>query len=107
MSDVGQNARNERNAQHTQHEQHAQNEQQAQNEQHGQNARNGQRSIIGPRTGPIVWGALILVFCGYVLQRTFGDGRVDSATWATAAVIGVGALLLVVGAAVILRDRRR
>jgi hypothetical protein len=49
----------------------------------------------GPRTGPIVWGALILAFCG-----------LDTAWWITATVIGLGVLLLVVGGAILLRGRR-
>ncbi|MFV0434465.1 MAG: hypothetical protein ACK5LO_10845 [Leucobacter sp.] len=60
----------------------------------------------GTRTGPIVWGALILAFCGYVAQRLFGEGGVDTTWWITATVIGLGALLLVVGLGVLIRGRR-
>ncbi|QIK63995.1 hypothetical protein G7068_12895 [Leucobacter viscericola] len=60
-----------------------------------------------PRTGPIVWGALILAFCGYVAQRTLYPGLPDATTWITATVIGLGLLLLGVGTAVLLRNRRR
>lgn len=60
-----------------------------------------------PRTGPIVWGALILVFCGYVTQRAFGSGSLDGDAWVIATLLGLGALLLAVGAAVIMRNRRR
>lgn len=59
-----------------------------------------------PRTGPIVWGALILAFCGYAAQRAFGGGELDTAAWITATVIGLGVLLLGVGTAVIVRNRR-
>lgn len=59
-----------------------------------------------PRTGPIVWGALILAFCGYAAQRAFGGGELDTAAWITATVIGLGVLLLGVGTAVIIRNRR-
>ncbi|WP_449283073.1 hypothetical protein [Leucobacter sp.] len=59
----------------------------------------------GPRTGPIVWGALILAFCGYAAQRAFGPGGMDTAWWITATVIGLGLLLLVVGVAVAVRNR--
>ncbi|MEJ6488257.1 hypothetical protein PQI23_00785 [Leucobacter sp. USCH14] len=59
-----------------------------------------------PRTGPIVWGALILVFCGYVSQQVLGGGGLDAAGWITATVIGLGVLLLGVGFAVLMRSRR-
>ena len=59
-----------------------------------------------PRTGPIVWGALILVFCGYISQQVFGSDGLDTAGWITATVIGLGVLLLGVGFAVLIRSRR-
>lgn len=68
--------------------------------------RAAQTMKAGPRTGPIVWGALILAFCGYAAQRAFGDGELDTAAWITATVIGLGVLLLGVGTAVIIRNRR-
>lgn len=61
----------------------------------------------GPRTGPIVWGALILGFCGYVIQRTLAPGNIDTTTWITAVTIGLGILLLGVGVAVLIRNRHR
>ncbi|WP_125098738.1 hypothetical protein [Leucobacter chromiireducens] len=60
-----------------------------------------------PRTSPIVWGALILAFCGYIAQRLLGTGGIDLATWVATITIGLGVLLLGVGAAVLLRNRRR
>lgn len=65
------------------------------------------RQQARPRTGPIVWGALILAFCGYVAQRTLYPGQPDATTWITATVIGLGLLLLGVGTAVLIRNRRR
>ncbi|MFC5339097.1 hypothetical protein [Leucobacter denitrificans] len=59
-----------------------------------------------PRTSPIVWGSLILVFCAYVFVRTEG-WSVDTTTWLITTIIGVGALLLVVGIAVLLRNSRQ
>lgn len=59
-----------------------------------------------PRTGPIVWGALILVFCGYVSQQVLGGGGLDAAGWITATTIGLGVLLLGVGFGVLIRSRR-
>ena len=59
-----------------------------------------------PRTGPIVWGALILVFCGYISQQVLGGGGLDAAGWITATIIGLGVLLLGVGFAVLIRGRR-
>lgn len=61
----------------------------------------------GPRTGPIVWGALILVFCGYIAQQAFGGNGLDTAGWIAATVIGLGVLLLGVGIAVLIRNARR
>lgn len=59
-----------------------------------------------PLTGPIVWGALFLVACAYFVQRALAPGVVDAAGWITATVIGLGVLLLVVGVAVVIRNRR-
>jgi len=59
-----------------------------------------------PRTGPIIWGALILAFCVYVAQRSLAPNTLDTTTWLIAGVIGLGALLLVVGVAVLLRGAR-
>ena len=61
----------------------------------------------GPRSSPIVWGALILAFCGYVVQRTLAPGNLDTTTWITTVTIGLGVLLLGVGAAVLIRNQRR
>lgn len=61
----------------------------------------------GPRTGPIVWGALILIFCGYIAQQAFGGNGLDTAGWIAATVIGLGVLLLGVGIAVLIRNARR
>lgn len=60
-----------------------------------------------PRSSPIVWGALILAFCGYIAQRLLGTGGLDLATWVAAITIGLGVLLLGVGAAVLIRNRRQ
>lgn len=60
-----------------------------------------------PRTGPIVWGALILAFCVYIAQRTVSPGAVDTAAWVVATVIGLGLLLLGVAVAVLVRGGRR
>lgn len=63
-------------------------------------------SLPGPRTGPIIWGAMIIAFCGYVAQRVFGGPGPDGSWWLIASVLGLGVLLLGVGIAVILRNRR-
>ena len=59
-----------------------------------------------PRTGPIVWGALFLVFCAYVVQRELAPGAVDTAVWIAITVIGLGVLLLAVGIAVVIRGAK-
>lgn len=58
-----------------------------------------------PRTSPIVWGALILVFCAYVAVRAAG-GSIDLTAWLITTILGLGALLLVVGVAVLVRTSR-
>lgn len=60
----------------------------------------------GASTGTIVWGVLILAFCAVVLQQSLAPGTVDPGLWVTGVVLGLGALLLVVAVAVILRGRR-
>lgn len=60
---------------------------------------------LRPRTGPIVWGALVLVFCAYVASRSLG-GSVDAAAWIITTIIGLGVLLLAVGIAVLVRGSR-
>ncbi len=60
----------------------------------------------GPRTGPIVWGVLILAFCAYILQRTIAPGTVNGAVWITGTLFGLGALLLGVGIAIVVRNAR-
>ena len=62
---------------------------------------------LRPRTGPIVWGCLILSFCAYAAQRVLLPGEVDVALWVTATVLGLGALLLGVGIAIAIRSANR
>lgn len=56
-----------------------------------------------PRTGPIIWGALLLAFCAWVGQRTLFPDTVAPEMWITAVVLGLGLLLLTVGVMVALR----
>lgn len=70
-------------------------------------ARTKARPQTRPRTGPIVWGALILAFCGYVAQLTLAPGNIDATTWIIVTIIGLGILLLGVGATVLIRNRGR
>lgn len=58
-----------------------------------------------PRTSAIVWGTLILVFCAFVASREMG-GTVDPTVWIIGAILGIGALLLIVGIAIVLRGPR-
>lgn len=60
---------------------------------------------LSPRSGPIVAGTLVLVFCAYVVVQTLG-GRVDATTWIIGTILGLGALLLLVGIAVLTRGSR-
>lgn len=63
------------------------------------------RTSLRTRTSPIVWGALILVFCAYVAVRTMGVA-VDPTAWLITTITGLGALLLIVGIAVLVRGQR-
>ena len=65
----------------------------------------GRVERLRPRTGPIVWGALVLAFCAYIAARSLG-GAVDATTWIITTIIGLGALLLCVGIAVLVRGSR-
>lgn len=58
------------------------------------------------RTGPIVWGALFLTFCAWIAQRAFFPDAIAPELWITFTAIGLGVILLGVGIAVGLRDRR-
>jgi hypothetical protein len=62
---------------------------------------------LRPRTGPIVWGCLILAFCAYIVQRVYAPDTVDTAFWITGTVFGLGAVLLGVGIAILARNARR
>ena len=62
---------------------------------------------LRPRTGPIVWGALVLAFCIYIAQRSFAPATVDTTAWLISGVIGLGVLLLIVGLVVLVRGSRR
>lgn len=59
------------------------------------------------RTGPIVWGAIVLAFCLYVATQTFAPGSLDATTFIIVSIIGLGLLLLLVGIAVLVRNSRR
>ena len=61
---------------------------------------------LQPRSGPIVAGVLVLIVCAFVVVKNLG-GSIDVTTWVIATVIGLGALLLAVGIAVLVRDARR
>ncbi|KKI22639.1 MULTISPECIES: hypothetical protein [unclassified Leucobacter] len=58
------------------------------------------------RTGPIVWGSLILAFCAFVVQMSLAPGTVDPAVWISGTVLGLGVLLLGVSAGILARNAR-
>ena len=62
---------------------------------------------LRPRTGPIVWGVLVLAFCAFTSFQTIAPNRVDGTTFVIAAMIGIGLLLLAVGTAVVVRSARQ
>lgn len=59
-----------------------------------------------PRSGPIVWGVLILAFCAWVAQRAFSPETIDPQIWLIGLAIGLGMLLLGVGALIAVRERK-
>lgn len=61
----------------------------------------------GPRTWPIVWGAMVLAFCAYLVFQLVAPGVVTGTVFFIFAVIGLGVLLLGVGIAVVVRQTRR
>ncbi len=61
---------------------------------------------LRPRTGPIVWGTLFLMFVAFVAQRVFFPGYIPPVAWVTLTVIGIGVMLLVVGVVIVLRNGR-
>lgn len=62
---------------------------------------------LRPRSGPIVWGVIVLAFCVYTAFQAISPGSIDGTTFVIAATIALGLLLLAVGAAVIVRSSRR
>lgn len=61
---------------------------------------------LRPKTGPIVWGVLVLAFCVYTASQTVAPGSVNGTTFVIAATITLGVLLLAIGAAVIVRSSK-
>lgn len=61
---------------------------------------------LRPKIGPIVWGVLVLAFCAYTASQVVAPGNVDGTTFVIAATISLGVLLLVIGAAVIIRGAK-
>lgn len=59
-----------------------------------------------PRSGPIIWGVLVLAFCAYTAFQAVAPGTVDGTSFVIAATISLGLLLLAVGVAVIARSSR-
>ncbi|WP_217133375.1 hypothetical protein [Leucobacter chinensis] len=59
-----------------------------------------------PRSGPIVWGTLMLAFCAWVTQRALFPDIVQTGLWIALTVLGLGALLLIVGVSVAMRGKR-
>lgn len=73
-------------------------------------ARPAEAQTRGPRpvrSGPIVWGALVLVACAFVAQQVLAPGTLDATAWVTAIVLGLGVLLLVAGIAAVVKQSRR
>ena len=73
-------------------------------------ARTPEPAPRGPRpvrSGPIVWGAIVLVACAFVAQQVLAPGTLDATAWVTALVLGLGVLLLVAGVAAVVKQSRR
>lgn len=65
-----------------------------------------QRHRFSPRPSPIIWGVLILAFCGYLSQRRFGPSATEPEIWAIGGILAVGVLLLTIAAVVLIRNRK-
>lgn len=66
-------------------------------------------AATGPRrplTGTIIWGSLILAFCGFITQRILAPDTVQPAVWVTAVVLFLGVALVGAGIAAIVRQAR-
>lgn len=61
---------------------------------------------LRPKTGPIVWGVLVLAFCVYTAFQAVAPGSVNGTTFVIAVTITLGVLLLAIGAAVIVRSSK-
>ena len=78
---------------------------------HNSNNNNGNSNsnapqLRRPRTGTIVWGVLVLAFCAYMAFQIMAPGSVDGTAFVIAGTIGLGVILLAVGAVVIVRSAR-
>lgn len=58
------------------------------------------------RTGPIVWGLIVLAICGFLAHQILAGGAVDSTVWLIGLVLVLGVLLLVIGVTVLVRQRK-
>lgn len=58
------------------------------------------------RSGPIVWGVVVLTFCAFVAQLIVSPAAVSPWAWITGLVLLVGLILLVVGVSVLVRQRK-
>lgn len=65
-----------------------------------------ERRWTRPKTGPIVWGVLVLAFCVFTMFQAIAPGVLDGTVFLIAAVISLGLLLLAISAAVIVRSAR-
>ncbi|MBK0422381.1 hypothetical protein JD292_09875 [Leucobacter sp. CSA2] len=65
-----------------------------------------QRHRFNPRPSPIIWGVMILAFCGYLAQRRFGPSASEPEIWAIGGILSVGVLLLTIAAVVLIRNRK-
>lgn len=65
-----------------------------------------QTGPLRARFGPILWGVLLLTFAAYVFSVQLFPERIDTSIWATAALIGTGAILVIAGIAAALRRDR-
>lgn len=72
-----------------------------------ESANGGHAAAPRARTGPIVWGGLILTFCAWIAQRMFFPDLSTPETWLTITAIGLGVLLLGVGVVVAVRERQK
>lgn len=60
----------------------------------------------GPRSGPIIWGTIVLAVCAYFGTQLVAPGAIEDVTFMVIGLIGLGLLMLAIAIAMIVRGAR-